>query len=169
MKKSALVAGAFSLMLVASACSSTDNEPAASVASSAAHSVASSVASSAPASDTTTTPQEERTTVTSTATKPAAQPEQDDDPGGHPCTDQSGAPGHLIAANGGVGPGWVCEITGDAPQADTQRHQQSHGQDDDPGGHPCTDQSGAPGHLIPDNGGVGPGWICEITGDAPRN
>ncbi len=101
-------------MLVASACSSTDDEPAASVASSVAHSVVSSVASSATATE--TTAPEETTTVTSTATKPVAQREQDDDPGGHACTDQSGAPGHLIAANGGVGPGWVCEITGDAPQ-----------------------------------------------------
>ena len=39
--------------------------------------------------------------------------------------------------------------------------------DDDPGGHACTDQSGAPGHYVEDE--TGSGWICEITGDAPRS
>jgi hypothetical protein len=39
-------------------------------------------------------------------------------------------------------------------------------QDGDPGGKPCNDQSGAPGHYIPDESGSG--WICEITGNAPR-
>ncbi|MCS5479596.1 hypothetical protein NYP18_07985 [Corynebacterium sp. YIM 101645] len=38
--------------------------------------------------------------------------------------------------------------------------------DGDPGGHPCTDQSGAPGHYIySDSSSI---WVCEITGDAPQ-
>jgi hypothetical protein len=36
----------------------------------------------------------------------------------------------------------------------------------DPGGKPCTDQSGAPGHYVPNDDSTG--WICQITGDAPR-
>jgi len=37
--------------------------------------------------------------------------------------------------------------------------------DDDPGGHPCTDQSGAPGkYTFDDSSNI---WVCEITGDAP--
>lgn len=41
------------------------------------------------------------------------------------------------------------------------------GHDDDPGGHPCTDDNGAPGHYIRDANDTQ--WICEITGDAPRH
>lgn len=160
--KSALIAGMFSIALFASACGSDEASSPASSSSKATSSSAQST--SAQPSEQSTEPADE---TTPSATHPASkakgkkatpQPEQDDDPGGHPCTDQSGAPGHLTSS----GSGWVCEITGDAPRADKQRHA-SH--DDDPGGHPCTDQSGAPGHLISSDSG----WVCEITGDAPRS
>ncbi|WP_448222269.1 hypothetical protein [Gordonia iterans] len=56
----------------------------------------------------------------------------------------------------------MCVTTGSPAGADRHKHH-----DDDPGGHPCTDQSGAPGHLVPETR-TGGQWICEITGDAPR-
>ncbi len=155
MRRPVFLAGLFALTLVASACgnSADDKAPVSS-----AHSP-SIVTSPADA-----TSPEEAPASSPAATQPhrtsPQQPVRDDDPGGHPCTDQNGAPGHLIPGSGG---GWVCNITGDAPKADVDRHK---GKDDDPGGHPCTDQSGAPGHLIPASGG---GWVCEITGNAPRN
>ncbi|QKT06894.1 hypothetical protein HUN08_06595 [Gordonia sp. X0973] len=102
---------------------------------------------------------------------PAPKPQgRDDDPGGKPCTNQSGAPGHYIWSDSSNM--WVCEITGDAPQqppapAPKPQPQQPQGRDDDPGGKPCTDQSGAPGHYIwSDSSNM---WVCEITGDAPQN
>ncbi len=155
MKKSALVAGAFSLMLVLGACGSSDSDdkPAESSHPSSHHSA------SVTTETETETPQTPAATKTPVEPRATPQPEQDDNPGGHPCTDQSGAPGHLIPTDDGH---WVCEITGDAPQI-ADRHQDH---DDDPGGHPCTDQSGAPGHLIATTDGH---WVCEITGDAPRS
>jgi hypothetical protein len=93
----------------------------------------------------------------------------DDDPGGHPCTDQSGAPGTYIFSDSSNQ--WVCQITGDAPRPPQQSQPQSQSRpqethDDDPGGHPCTDQSGAPGtYIFSDSSNQ---WVCQITGDAPR-
>ena len=111
-KKSAIIAGAFSLMLVVGACGSTDSDSSTTHSSShpASHST-----SAAPSEVTSTVTEEETPAATPAPVEPKAQPqpEQDDDPGGHPCTDQSGAPGHLIPGSGG---GWVCEITGDAPR-----------------------------------------------------
>ncbi|MGB3302544.1 MAG: hypothetical protein WBA98_07625 [Gordonia sp. (in: high G+C Gram-positive bacteria)] len=164
-RQSGLAAGLFAMALLVGACGSGDSDTTTSSASSptTAASATTTTMSSTPAVTTPQNPKPEASNVAPVPaphhTTPKAQPEQDDDPGGHPCTDQSGAPGYLIPGSSG---GWVCNITGDAPQATTQSHA-TH--DDDPGGHPCTDQSGAPGYLIPGSSG---GWVCNITGDAPR-
>lgn len=56
----------------------------------------------------------------------------------------------------------------DQPHHDSDQPHHNEGvvRDDDPGGHPCTDQSGAPGHYIPTDEGS---FVCEITGDAPQH
>ncbi|WP_155826876.1 hypothetical protein [Jongsikchunia kroppenstedtii] len=144
-----IAAGAFALALMAfgAACSSSDSDSTPSSSSA----TSSSAVSSA---ETTSTTQNAPTTHNNPAPHTTTQPANKL---GQPCTDQSGAPGHYIAASDGQ---LVCEITGDAPQVTTT----TPVRDDDPGGKPCTDQSGAPGHYIWADGQ----WICQITGDAPR-
>lgn len=110
--KSVLAAGLFSLALAVSACGSSDEDTtnASSVASTH-HSASASITPE----DETTPENGDQTTPQRQATKPPLQPEQDDDPGGHPCIDQSGAPGHLVPETT-TGGQWICEITGDAPR-----------------------------------------------------
>lgn len=54
-----------------------------------------------------------------------------------------------------------------ATHSDNEQPHHNEGviRDDDPGGQPCTDQNGAPGHYIATDEGS---FVCEITGDAPR-
>lgn len=87
---------------------------------------------------------------------PAGQ-QRDDDPGGAPCSDQSGAPGTYIWSDDSDQ--WVCQISGDAPPQSTAPQQGEH--DDDPGGHPCTDQSGEPGTYIWSDDTSQ--WVCQIS------
>lgn len=154
-----IAAGGFALGLMvfgAAACSSSDDNNTTTSSSS------SATSSSAAASSATTS---------ATHQAPAPAPATNPHPAGqvgHPCTDQSGAPGHYIQAGSQV----VCEITGDAPRVTTTHHAPppppptTTERDDDPGGSPCTDQSGAPGHYIWSDSSNQ--WVCEITGDAPR-
>lgn len=116
MRTTALLAGVFATALVLGACSSDDNSSTTTSKAPTSSSQAVSSESKAVPKETPkeTAPAEEPAATTpAEQAKPTPQPQQDDDPGGHPCTDQSGAPGHLIPSSTG---GWVCEITGDAPQ-----------------------------------------------------
>lgn len=82
---------------------------------------------------------------------------RDDDPGGKPCTDQSGAKGHYIWADSSNQ--WVCQITQNAPRpAPAPTHHQAPA---NKAGQPCTDQSGMKGHYI-----WSPSskiWVCQIS------
>jgi len=108
-----LAAGGFALGLMvfgATACSSSDKD-------STPTSSSSSSATSSPATSSASTTHQAPAPVTTTHNNPAPQtttPVRDDDPGGKPCTDQSGAPGHYIWSDSSNQ--WVCEITGDAPR-----------------------------------------------------
>ncbi len=149
--RSTVTAGLFSLMLVASACSSTSTDDVKDKVTSTASHVTSAVTSATEAPETVTT----TATATETVTP---QPEQDANPAGHACTDDNGNSGYLIPDNVG---GWAC-TTGDSDEAAKERHA-NH--DDNPGGHPCTTTDGATGYLIPNNNG---GWFCQDPAKAPH-
>lgn len=104
-------------------------------------------------------------TTPHSATPPRTSP-RDDDPAGHSCTDQNGAPGTYIWSDSSNQ--WVCQITGDAPRANpggvttSQRpaSPRSAGNGGDPGGSPCTNQDGAHGTYIWAESTNQ--WVCQI-------
>ncbi|NDK88202.1 hypothetical protein GYA93_01185 [Gordonia desulfuricans] len=147
-------------VLTLSACSGSDGDTP--VSSSSAKPSPSTPSSSVTTSRATTTPNDAEQNAPATTTRPQSQhqntttPARDDDPGGHACTDQSGAPGKYVWDN--TGNQWICEITGDAPRVTTTT--KSPVRDDDPGGHACTDQSGATGTYIWAESTQQ--WVCQI-------
>ncbi len=152
------VVPAVGVLMFVSACSSSDSTTPTSSSSTTTTVTTTSVASApvvpppaAPATPTANAP-------ANTQTQGVAPTGRSDDPGGSPCTDQNGAPGHYIYSDSSQQ--WVCEVTGDAPQANTQAPQQPRS-DGDPGGTPCEDQSGMKGRYIwSDSSNM---WVCQIS------
>lgn len=170
LKKAAAAIGLVGALALVGACGTEDaTTPTSSHHSSSPHSSSAHPShSSAPAPEgdgtPSTTPHTNPPHTNPPQTAPSHSPAaRDDDPGGKPCTDQSGAPGHYVWDQSGNQ--WICEITGDAPRAGghAPASQTPAARDNggDPGGSPCTNQSGAHGTYIWSDSTNQ--WVCKIS------